>query len=405
MEKFFITRQFISSLVVVGLVLLLCLVAVGPVLAIENPTSTAIQGVKAFQNIFEDGDMLFFVRYDVNYASDPEESASDTFVVNLYDTDGTTLLYQRELSYYDLNITSIYLTEVQADSLVWESEYVIRVMGNLSVFGELTEGVNMGSRTFNPLYDYVSGDMEDSRDSLGIFCIATARVLQDDVDWPTLLTDNSKLNSSGALTFNTAILGLSSVCPSIYATSVSSPTLPTVTRTVTLIGTIAGGPFAAGETVTGAATGATGIFITGTETGTQIQVTHSGSEVDMFGEEVVTGGTSAAVITVSEVVVGLIEEAARGRTGTRLRDALDNFGAWVGISGNAFGGLALFVIFAITAGFVFTSTGNVHGGIIVSLPVIFLGNYLGLLSFAITWILVVVVVLLFAILFIMGRLA
>ena len=75
------------------------------------------------------------------------------------------------------------------------------------------------------------------------------------------------------------------------------------------------------------------------------------------------------------------------------------------MSGNAVGGIALFGLFALTAGFVFTATGNVHGSILVAIPVILLGNFMGLLSFAITWMVVVIVVLLFAILFIMGRLA
>lgn len=389
---------------VVGMVLVLLVAVTSPTFAIDDPTDTSIKGVKVFQNTFEDDDMLFFVRYDVNYGSDPDPPASDTFVVALYDTDGTTLLYQRPLNYYGFNIISIYLTPVQAGALDWGGEYVIKVMGNPSIFGELVEGVNMATRTLSPLHDYYSGDMETSREGLGIFCIATARILQDDPSWPTLVTDTSKLNAAGAIAFNEAVPGLYTVCPTIYSTAVLPPTMLTVTRTVILTGVIAGSPFTASETVTGLPSEATGTFITGSEAATTIDVTHS--TVTMFRvDDVVTGGTSGATITVSGVVVGELEEAARGRTGTRLRNALDNFGAWLGISGNAFGGIALFMFFAICAGFVFSSTGNVHGAILVSLPIIFIGNYMGLLSFAITWILVVIVALIFAVLFIMGRLA
>jgi len=388
---------------VVGIALLVLLVVAVPVFAISNPDSIAIQSVKVFQNIFEDGDFLVFVRYDVNYSADPDEPADETFLVNLYDTDGTTLLYQRPLNYYDLNIVSIYLTPAQASGLTWEGAHVIKVMGNPSVFGGLTEGINLVSRTLESSANYVSGDMDASRGYLGIFCINTARVLQADDDWPTLLTSNDKLNTQGAITFNAAIPGLYSACPSIYSTAISPPGLPTVTRTVVLVGVISG-TFSSGETVTGGTSSATGTFVAGSQTSTTVGVTHS--EGNMFREdETVTGGTSGATVVVSGVVVGAIEEAARERTGTRLRESLDSFGSWLGISGNAFGGLALFMFFAITAGFVFTATGNVHGAILVALPVILLGNFMGLVSFAITWLVVVVVVLLFSILFIMGRFA
>ena len=188
---------------VVGIALLVLLVVAVPVFAISNPDSIAIQSVKVFQNIFEDGDFLVFVRYDVNYSADPDEPADETFLVNLYDTDGTTLLYQRPLNYYDLNIVSIYLTPAQASGLTWEGAHVIKVMGNPSVFGGLTEGINLVSRTLESSANYVSGDMDASRGYLGIFCINTARVLQADDDWPTLLTSNDKLNTQGAITFIT----------------------------------------------------------------------------------------------------------------------------------------------------------------------------------------------------------
>ena len=399
-------KKFVRGLGIVGIVLLLVTAISIPVLAISNPTDTSIQSIKAFQNIFEDDDILFFVRYDVNYTEEPDEPASDTFVVSLYDTDGTTLLYQRELNYYGLNIISIYLTPIQVLTLPgigWGSEYVIKVMGNPSIFGELTEGINMATRSLSASNDYISGTMDTSRGLLGQFCIDTARVLQADEAWPTLLTTSDKLNTQGAITFNAAVPGLYTACPSIYSTAVTPPTMPTVTRTVVLKGVITG-VFTAGESVTGGTTGAAGVFIVGSQTATQIQVTHSG--IAMFrGEETATGGTSDATIVVGSLVVGGIEEVARGRTGTRLRNALDNFGAWLGISGNAFGGLALFLFFAITAGLVFTATGSVHGAVLVSIPVILMGNYMGLMSFAITWRLVVIVALLFAVLFIMGRFA
>jgi len=374
------------------------------VLAIANPTDTSIEALKVFENIFEDDDWLFFVRYDVNYSTDPDDPADETFVVSLYDTDGTTPLYQRALNYYGHNIISIYLTPAQGASLTWGNEYVVKVMGNPSIFDPLTEGVNMATRTLSPLADYIDGDMDDSREDLGVYCIRTARTLGASWDPVVdLVTSGDKLNSAGAIVFNAAIPGLYTAVPGSFETAVLPPELEGVERTIILTGTISG-DFTAGEAVVGGTSSATGTFVGGTQTATTVDILHTTVAMYSVGETA-TGAVSGETIVISEVTIGKLEEAGRGRTGTRLRDALDNFGAWVGISGNAFGGIALFLLFAITAGSIFTATGNVHGAILVAIPVILMGNFMGLMSFAITWMLVIVVALLFSVLFIMGRLA
>jgi len=374
------------------------------VLAVDNPTDTSILASKVFENIFEEDDMLFFVRYDVNYATDPDESADETFLVALYDTDGTTLLYQRALNYYGHNVISIYLTPAQASSLVWESEYVIKVMGNPSVFETLTEGINMATRTLSASEDYISGSMSSSRTDLGTYCINTAKTLGSSWDPVVdLVTTGNKLNSAGAIVFNAAIPGLYTAVPGIYETAVAPPVLEGVERTIILTGVVTG-VFTGGETVTGGTSEATGTFVAGTQTATTVDVLHTTVTMYSVGETV-TGVTSGATIVISEVTIGKLEEAGRARTGARLRDALDGLGGWLGISGNTMGGISLFLLFAITAGSIFTATGNVHGAVLVAIPVILLGNFMGLMSFAITWMLVIVVALLFAILFIMGRVA
>jgi len=397
-------RKIVRLVGMVVLVLLVVLMPTYPVLAVDNPTDTSILAGKVFENIFSDGDWLFFVRYDINYSTDPDESADETFLVALYDTDGTTLLYQRALNYYGHNIISIYLTPTQASTLVWGTEYVVKVMGNPSIFGTLTEGINMATRSLSASEDYIDGDMDSSREDLGIYCINTGKVLGSswtpEVD---LVTTGDKLNAAGALVFNTAIPGLYTAVPGIYETAVAPPELEGVERTIILTGVISG-DFTAGEAVVGGTSGATGTFVAGTQTATTIDILHTTVTMYAVGETA-TGAVSGETIVISEVTVGKIEEAGRARTGARLRNALDNFGGWLGVSGNTVGGLSLFLLFAITAGSIFTITGNVHGAILVAIPVILMGNFMGLLSFAITWMLVIVVALLFSVLFIMGRLA
>ena len=85
------------------------LVLVSPVYAVDDPTSVSIGDCNVFTDLLEDGDQLYFVRYDVSYSPEPEEDAEDTWQMALYDTDGTTLIEGavRPLNYYQHNIISI----------------------------------------------------------------------------------------------------------------------------------------------------------------------------------------------------------------------------------------------------------------------------------------------------------
>jgi len=373
-------------------------------LAVANPDSISIIAYKAFQNIFEDGDQLFFAEYDVEYATDPPESANETFLMALYDTDGTTLLFQRPLNFYDQNIISVYLDS--SDAVTWAQAYVIKISGNPTIFDPLTEGVNVVTKTLSPATDFETGAMATSRAALKDYCIGIAKDLE--IAWSEdliteLLSGEERLNTTGGVSFNLAIPGLSSAVTDLFEVSSVTPTLPTTTRSIYVEGTITGN-FVADETVTGDTSGATGTFEGGSQETTSIRTTMTGTSPELFEEgETVEGATASIVVT--RIVAGQIEWEARDRTGTRLRIALNNFGAWLGMSGNAFGGLALFILFITAAGFIFVRTGQVHGAILIAIPVILLGNFMGLLSFGVTWMIVIIVALLFAVFFIMGKLA
>lgn len=200
------------SVTVAGVLLWLLLVPT-PALAIADPDGISIGDVYVFNGTLEAGDILVYVRYDLSYASQPDEDSEDTFMMAIYSSDGSTLLFTRSLNYYQHNIISIYL-DADDNTLVWGTEYRVRIMGSPSVFGELTEGVNMKTR---PLTE---GDYRTITD-LGGIMVAQAEILE--TDWgTTLLTSNDKLNSTGAYYFNEAIPGLSSMVTSIYEVSTQS---------------------------------------------------------------------------------------------------------------------------------------------------------------------------------------
>lgn len=180
-----------------------------PAFAIGDPDYITIGDAYAFRNILESGDILMFLRYDVSYSTVPDEDAESTYIMAIYDTDGTTLLHTRPLNYYEHNVISIYLSADNND-LTWGSEYYLRVMGNPAVFPVLTEGTNMRTRTLS------GGDYAATEDFGGVL-ISQAAILED--DWPgvTLLTASDLLNVTGAKYFNDAIPGLTQMLPDIFS--------------------------------------------------------------------------------------------------------------------------------------------------------------------------------------------
>lgn len=220
-----------TARLVVGLVVLLGLLLGSiPVSAMDNPDYVSIGDVFVFRDLLEDGDQLYFVRYDVSYNGTPDEEASDTWQVALYDTDGTTLITHRPLNYYQHNIISMYLGS--GDALTWEQAYGIKVLGMPSVFGNLTEGLNMKTRTLGG-GDYYEGAQ------LGVTMLAQARILED--DWVNMtLVENDLLNTTGANYFIKAVPNLGSMCPEIFSMTIVYPDVDYIPWSVPYQDTLAG---------------------------------------------------------------------------------------------------------------------------------------------------------------------
>jgi len=196
-----------------GLILGLLILSLFPEvsLAIGNPTSVTIGDVYVFRDVFIEDDQLYFCRYDVSYDPMPDEDPWDTWQMALYASNGT-LIATRPLNYYQHNIISIYLTDEQA--ITWEGAHQVKIEGMPSVFGTLTEGVNMRTRTLSP------GDYYEKSFLAGVM-ITQAGILED--DWViTLLTSDDKLNTTGSAFFLEAVPGLNAMEPDIFEITSSS---------------------------------------------------------------------------------------------------------------------------------------------------------------------------------------
>ena len=101
--------------------------------------------------------------------------------------------------------------------------------------------------------------------------------------------------------------------------------------------------------------------------------------------------------------VSTYEDLLKTRTGERLEGALDNLGTFLHVPGALIGGVGLFVLFFILAGRIFTATGSVSTSIVCAIPFILAGNMVGVLSLSITFVAGLMVIVLFGVVFILGR--
>ena len=190
-------------------------------LAIDNPNSVSINNIYVFRDVGETGDWLIYCRYNVDYTTIPDEPASETFEIAMYDTLGTTLIATRNLRYYQENITSLRFTAAQAVAagLVWGSAYIIKVRGSPDIFA-LVEGVNQKTST-------LSASSYFEQEEFTPRMLTEAEILQD--NWGITLLSNGLLNSTGATYFTYAIPNFPEFAPDAMYSSAYYPSSDNVT--------------------------------------------------------------------------------------------------------------------------------------------------------------------------------
>ncbi len=315
-------RIFSAYIIVLILVTIFSL----PVCAVANPDNITIHTAKAFENIWEDGDMLFVVSYDIEYASEPTEDAEYTFQVNLLDSTGATIYLSRAIEEYQYNVISIYATpaQVTALGLVYGSAYKIRVTGNPAFFASLVEDINMDTQSLSP-EDWNTDGANSAIELLRLHCIDVADALES--DWSvTLLTTTTEaeqvLNTTGSTTFLTAIPELNDAVPALF--SLASGTANINPNTV--------------------------------------------------------NATYESATTIEN------------KLGTSISDAFEGIGNFFGISETFAGGFWLLLLMLTTASIIFLNSGNSAGAMILTIPFVVMGAYLGVIPISLLYTLAILVI-------------
>lgn len=327
---------FALLVALIGIVLLAL-----PVYAIANPDGITfgtgtVERYKAFYNVYEDDDMLFIAETDLDYASEPTDyTAEEAFLFELMSADLATVHRAVSMPDWQNKVISIYLTAAQVTSLSLSTgtAYWLRMTGNPSIFATLTEGTNMVSK------------------QLGI---GTGTTL--DVSW----VDQSAATATANPLREFIIL----IANNLEAHDSPSTSYLSVVQGTTYLSTAGGN-----------------IFLDGIP------------DLRQFCPSAFAS-TTAPIEVVLPPATGALQTdlAILGKLGTNTSSAFTNLGNWLGIPQRTAGTLALMLAMLMLCVYLYQKTKTPMATVPVIIAVAVFGAYLGLVSLAVTLVIVMAVV-------------
>ncbi len=198
-----------------------------PVLAADPPDSISIDVRYVNRNLIEDGDLLFYAIYDIDYTLLPDEDIDEIFIFRLVDTDGVTELGSNEAfpfqnQGFGKGLISFYFNATDAAALVFGSSYYIRVQGKPGFFATPPDELFiLDASDWTTLTTQAENRLE-TRNNI----IAISRTLESDwltVDLLIQIDIGTVLNVDGEEYYRNSIFGIQAMVPSLFETQVNDP--------------------------------------------------------------------------------------------------------------------------------------------------------------------------------------
>ena len=338
--------KFLSLLVRLGVILiLLCSLsflfveqvsATTPPAQPDNPPGVSIITAQCFQNIYQTGDMLIIMEYNIPYATVPVNDTNDLFYIQLLDTTnpGTPLTpTHKPLFYYNYNIAAFYFSANDVTSL----------------------GLTFGDTNY---------EIQICETTLFTTPVTYPYPLNNSAMWHTQSDMTLSQSYVQAYIINTVIKGtngLQTKNNTVYLVNVSSSiVLNSDGRTLVLAA----------------------IPYLDTPIPTLFQV--SNQQINVTQPPIQTTGLLQDNLTL------------QNQLGTQLSTAFTNFGALLHISGQqvAMGWILLCILIVVSI--VFLATENLIGASICALPMVIIGVWIGAIPVAFVFSAVMVMVVLLA---------
>lgn len=189
------------------------------------PDSVSIDEIRVNRHLIETNDMLIYAKYNIAYATAPDDPVNDTFIFRLLDTDGVTQLGSNEAypyadDGYGYGVISFYIGNATAPA--WGGGYYIRVAGKPGAFDDpANDDFQISSGAYSSLTTQAGnrGEVESN-----VISLATDL----EVAWNTTLLDQGAagavLSEGGEAYFRNTIHGLQAMCPELFLTQVVQTT-------------------------------------------------------------------------------------------------------------------------------------------------------------------------------------
>ena len=127
------TKPILKSSFAAILVAVLLIVGSQPVLAsIASPDTLQIQDVQVYENGRESGDQTWLITYYIHYGTEPDETATELFILRLLDSGESEITSTKPYAFYndgyDLGVMAFYLDADDAPE--FESSLTVQLTGN-----------------------------------------------------------------------------------------------------------------------------------------------------------------------------------------------------------------------------------------------------------------------------------
>lgn len=209
------------SYIIISLVLALWPVAV---LAIALPTSYSIDSIEAYRHVVEQNDQLYVIKYEINYAVLPTESAQESWLVRLMDGAnelGVTSPFAYHTNGYGKGIATIYFSANSTPA--WAGAYSVRLEGNPLLVWAGGVPPSTSSAIFAKWSTSTSISSTSTELRLRILYLANELT----TSWSTNLTELSNgvtvLSASGEYYFESLFPVLRTVCPQLFGSVSVNP--------------------------------------------------------------------------------------------------------------------------------------------------------------------------------------
>lgn len=202
--------------------LMVLLLSTPALASVAQPGTIAIAEVDAYRHCLEDGDMLVIVKYQLDYATNPDDSVEYTYLGRMMD-DTTQLDAVTPYSYYnsgyDWGIYSFYFSA--ADAPAWSGNYTVRLEGNPSLdwAGGTPPLASTSSITWHSTL---------TQGATEVLLESKILLLADDLSdrWQVTLTQEvtggTTLNTAGVQYFGNSISDLREMVPDVFPTGIEA---------------------------------------------------------------------------------------------------------------------------------------------------------------------------------------